>query len=148
MHNINKEKGITLVSLTIYMVILTVVMSVMTVVTTTFYDNISELNSTPRYLAEFNKFAMFFVADVKNYNSATVTDNTIIFDNGPTYKFEGISIFRNDVKIAGNILACKFQLKTYNVNLTTKNIISVYTKIGKDSQHYVEQEVEFTLKYW
>lgn len=148
MYNVNNQKGITLMSLTIYITILTIVIGVMTIVSTTFYDNISELTNTPRYLSEFNKFTMFFATDVKNYNSATVTDNTVIFEEGPTYKFQGVSIYRNDVKIAGNILACKFQSKTYNVNSITKNIISVYMKIGKDSQNYTEKEIEFTLRYW
>ena len=64
------NKGVTLTSLVIYVFALTIVMAAMTTMSTFFYTRIADVLDTPKYLAEFNKFTMFFVTDIKNYNNA------------------------------------------------------------------------------
>ena len=143
------EKGITLTSLVIYIIALSIVMTAMTTMSTYFYGNIGEVLDTPKYLGEFNKFTMFFVADIKNYNSATVTSTTIEFENGPTYIFKDEAIYRNDIKIAKYIMNCTFTAEEpYKVGTVSKNIINVNMKIGKNDNNYVTQNVDFTLRYW
>ena len=143
------QKGITLTSLVIYMMALTIVMAAMTAMSTYFYDNIGEVLDTPKYLGEFNKFTMFFVADIKNYSSATVTDTTIEFENGPTYVFKNGGIYRNDFKIADYIMSCTFtEEEPYKVGTISKNIINVNMQIGKNENRSVTQNLDFTLKYW
>ena len=56
------QKGITLPSLVAYISILMIVIAAMTTMSTFFYKNISGVVDTPKYLSEFNKFSMFFVA--------------------------------------------------------------------------------------
>lgn len=143
-----EERGVTLTALTIYMIIFTLVIGVLTTVSTFFYGNIYEVIDQPKYVTEYNKFIMFFGVDIKNYNSAEVTDTTIKFAGGPTYVYKDNVIFRDDTIIAKNILNCKFSLKTYNVNDLVKNIINVDMMVGKDSEHSLEKSIDFTLKYW
>lgn len=142
------NKGVTLTSLVIYVFALTIVMAAMTTMSTFFYTRIADVLDTPKYLAEFNKFTMFFVTDIKNYNNATVTDTTIEFEGGPTYSYNNGAIYRNDVKIAEYIMNCTFTPETYNVNTTAKNIINVNVQIGKSDNRFIAQNVDFTLKYW
>ena len=125
-----------------------IVIAAMTTMSTFFYKNISGVVDTPKYLSEFNKFSMFFVADIKNYSNANVTSNTIEFENGPTYKYQGNAIYRNDVKIAEYIMSCDFTLSQYNVDTTSKNIINVNMQIGKTAEKSVQENVDFVLKYW
>lgn len=145
---LKSQKGITLTSLVIYMIVFTIIIGVMTTISTFFYSGIGEVVDTPKYMAEFNKFSMFFVADVKNYNNATVTTNSIQFENGPTYRVDGAYIYRNDVAICKYIMNCSFTAKTYNVNNITKNLINVNMQIGKNDKKSVTKNVDFTLKYW
>ena len=145
---INNENGITMTSLVIYIIILTMVIGILTTISTFFYTNMGEAIKVPKYANEFNKFAMFFGTDVKNYNNATVTQSTIQFEDGPTYKYQDDSIYRNDVEIAKNIIMCKFSIHQYNVNTVTKNIINVDFQIGKDNNNMIAKNVDFTLKYW
>lgn len=145
---LRNQKGITLTSLVIYILVFTIIIGVMTTISTFFYSGIGEVVDTPKYLAEFNKFSMFFVADVKNYNNATVTDNTIQFEGGPTYSYDGAYIYRNDTPICRYIMNCTFTSKTYNVNNTTKNLINVNMQIGKNDEKSVTKNIDFTLRYW
>lgn len=145
---IRNNKGITLTALVIYIIIFTLLIGVMTTISTFFYGNMGELVSTPKYVAEFNKFSMFFVVDIKNYNTATVTNTTIEFENGPTYRYENNVIYRNDVAIASRILSCRFTAKEYTANEVTKNLINVTMKIGSNDEKSVTRNVDFTLRYW
>lgn len=145
---IKSEKGITLLALTIYIVIFTIIIGIITTISTYFYGNIGEVTKSSKYISEFNKFVMFFSTDIKNYNEAIVTDNTIKFNDEIIYKFENNAIYRNEVIIAQNVQDCKFSLNKYTVNTVTKNIINVNLKIGKSGDDYFENNVDFTLKYW
>lgn len=142
------QKGITLTSLVAYIAILMIVIAAMTTMSTFFFKNINGVIDTPKYLSEFNKFSMFFVTDIKNYSNANVTSNTIEFENGPTYKYQGNAIYRNDIKIAEYIMNCNFTLSQYNVDTISKNIINVDMQIGKTTEKSVQENVDFVLKYW
>lgn len=142
------EKGITLLALTIYIAIFTIIIGIITTISTYFLGNIEKVANNPRYVSEFNKFVMFFGTDIKNYNEATVTDNTIKFTDNIIYKFENNAIYRNEVIIAQHVQDCKFSLDKYTVNTVTKNIINVEMIIGKNNEDYFQNNIDFTLKYW
>ena len=147
-NKIKNQKGITLAALVVYISVMTIVIATVTVISTFFYDRIGDVVVTPKYAAEINKFIMFFAVDVKDYSSATVTDTTIQFDNGPTYTFEDNTIYRNDTKIAEKILNCTFSSDQYTVNSVTKNLINVTLKAGKNNNDFFEKTITYTLKYW
>lgn len=147
---IESSKGVTLVALTIYILVFTLIIGVMTTISTFFFGNISQVVNTPKYVSEFNKFVMFFATDIKNYSEANVTETTIEFENGPTYKFENNAIYRNNALIAKYIMNCSFTASEYNENTNniTKNIINVNMQIGKNEKNSVTRNIDFTLKYW
>lgn len=141
------EKGITLVSLVIYIVIFVVIIGIMTTISTFFFGNIRTTMNVPRYASEFNKFVMFFGVDIKNNNTANVTSTSIEFENGTKYEFKNNRIYRNDLIIAEDVLECTFTSDTYNVNSITKNIINTDIKIGRNDSIF-EKNIDFVLKYW
>lgn len=145
---IKNNKGVTLAALVIYMILLIIVLAVLTTITTFFRSNIGNIISPPRYLSEYNKFIMFFAVDVKNYDSATVTSDTIEFENGPTYRFKDNCVFRNDVMVSKNVIGCDFSLSNYTVDTTIKNIITVNMKIGSNDEDSMQKSIDFTMKYW
>lgn len=147
-NKIIKEKGVTLVALTIYILIFMMIIGILTTISTFFYNNIGKVIENPKYVSEFNKFVMFFATDIKNYNSATVTENTVTINDNIIYKFENNKIYRNDTVIAKNILSCKFTITPFNVNTITKNIINLDIKIGRNSSDFFEKNIDFTMKYW
>ena len=62
------QKGITLAALTVYIFIFTLIIGVITTISNSFYANIGDVVDAPKYIAEFNKFTMFFAVDIKNYS--------------------------------------------------------------------------------
>lgn len=137
------EKGITLMSLIIYIIVLMLVTAMLIKVSDTFFFNLKNISDSEKYTAEFNKFNMYFIEDIKNNKSTYKLENDeIIFENGIiyTYKMEEQAIYRNKVKVCSNVTNCEF-LKAENE--LDKNIIKAIIQIK--SERY---ENEYVLKYW
>lgn len=145
-----KERGITLVSLIIYITLMCLVIATLSIVSDLFYSNTKYIKDNSKNISEYNKFNMYFIDDVKNNkNTYQVTDDTIIFEDGTIYTYKADidnSIYRNRVKICQNIAYCNFSESEQIVNNTTKSIIKVHMVI--DGSKLFETVNEYVLKYW
>ena len=111
------EKGITLISLIIYVIALTIVIGIIAVISGYFYNNIATSSEDIEPMVEYTKFNSFFSEEVnekeiKVLDCKTTTDSTgkidtsyIVFDNGVQYTYisENKGIYRNKVKIARGV---------------------------------------------
>lgn len=144
------EKGITLIALTIYMIVMCLVVSMLAVISDLFYANTNYLKENSKYMAEYNKFNMYFIEDVKNNkNILNIENNKIEFEDGTIYNYKAdpdYSIYRNKVKICTNIVYCKFTQTEETINNTTKKIINVHMII--DGTNLFETNNKYVLKYW
>ena len=80
-----EERGITLGSVTIYVIALLIVVGVISTITSFFYSNIINVNDNSKNMAQITKFNMYFLKDVKdaNNNVEVSADNTnITFSSG------------------------------------------------------------------
>lgn len=136
------EKGITLISLTIYIITMVVVLATVAVISTYFYTNISETSDTMDPLTEYTKFNRFFSEEVNRSNIKVLEceSHYIAFDNGVQYSFiaNNKGIYRNQVKIAKEVTNCTFLYEIKN----GKNIVVVTIQIGNSNP----KRVEYTLK--
>ena len=122
------QKGITLTSLTVYIIVMTIVISVVAFISTYFYKNVDSLSNDINPLTEYTKFNSFF-SDEVNHNNIKILEckeNYVAFDNGVQYTFvlENKAIYRNQIKIAEDIEMCKFEY-------TMKNAKDVIDSIKK-----------------
>ena len=144
------EKGITLISLIIYMIVMCIVIATLAMISDSFYTNTNYIKESSKYVSEYNKFNMYFIEDVKNNKDTyKVTNNEIIFNDGTVYTYKADtdkSIYRGKVKICTNILFCNFTKTQVEVNGITKNIIQVHMVI--DGAKNFETINEYVLKYW
>ena len=143
------QKGVTLLALTIYLIVLVIVIAVLAIISDIFYNNRDYLTDRTRYMAEYNKFAMYFIEDVKKNRYAQATGNQIIFEDGTVYTYVAESdrgIYRNKVKICNNITFCNFSKSTITVNNTEKYIIDVHIVIAH--KEIFDTTNEFVLRYW
>ena len=70
------QKGVTLLSLILYMIALSIVIAMLGTISQLFFANTQYITENSKYVAEFNKFNMYFIEDVKkNKNTKEVTDN-------------------------------------------------------------------------
>lgn len=144
------EKGITLLSLIIYIILLVLVVSMLSIISSLFFSNTNIIKDNSKNIAEFNKFNMYFIEDVKNNtNTYEVTPEKIVFEDGTVYTYKkdpDTGIYRNKVKICNNIGYCYFSKQEKTVNNFTKQIINVHMII-KGSKIF-ETTNNYVLKYW
>ena len=142
------EKGITLTSLIIYIVLLILVVGILSIVSQHFYSNTSYITDMGKYVSEFNKFNMYFVEDVKNNsNIYSIEPSKVVFEDGTIYTYYERSIYRNKVEICKNIYNCEFtQKEEIDSNNFIKKIINV--KMAIEGSKLFETQNDYVLKYW
>ena len=149
------EKGITLISVIMYVLIMVVLIGLVATLITYFNNNISLMDASSGNVAEYNKFNMYFIEDIKTNNQALVENLVnqegenfcqIAFADGDiyTYTIGDDSIYKNSQKIASNIE--DFTAEEYRVD--EKTCIRISIRIGtKDNANYTKT-IEYVLKYW
>ena len=142
------EKGITLTSVVVYVLIATALISSIALLSSFFFSNMSLIKEQNQYAPEFNKFSMFFIEDVKNNKSAEVTTTKVTFADGTVYEYKSNekAVYRNDTKITEKLDSFTFSSSEYIVSNTTKQIINV--KMMIDGVPNSINGIEYVLKYW
>ena len=138
------EKGITLVSMTVYVIAMVIAIVVISSLTGYYYKNVDTSTDSQNINTQYIKFNRFFSEEVNTSGNIIIESNLddennryIIFANKNQYTFikENKSIYFNNVKIASNIEDCIFTLgmnngkNTVTVNIKGKNFdkTTVYT---------------------
>lgn len=144
------QRGITLTSLAIYIVLIFVVLAILATVTLNFQSGVKEITKEGTEIAEINKFNMYFLQEVKKQGNEIdkITNDEILFATGNKYTFKyDNNIYLNDsIKIAENIEKCIFSNNLEN----GRNIIKVTIKVkGLDEQviDYVLNSDKFSENY-
>ena len=140
------QKGITLISLTIYVLVMAIVVGVVAIISTFFYSNMNNTTQDLDPITEYTKFNSFF-SDEVNHSNIKILDcgttedgqNYIAFDNGVQYTFipENQGIYRNQVEIAKGVTNCTF---TRNIK-NGKDVVEVVFQAGNRTR-----ETTYTLK--
>ena len=128
------EKGATLISLTVYVIVLSVVIGVMGILSGFFFKNIKNVKDI-NPLTEFTKFNSFFTdeinhKDIKVLECKTNGNNSyIVFSNGVQYSFIAANkgIYKNKTKICNSIDKCQFT----TINTNGKEKIKVEFQAGE-----------------
>ena len=137
------EKGITLTSIIVYIIIMLVVISIVSVITSFFYNNVEDVGSQVDPSKEFTRFNSFFIDDINKSNSGVErcdeNGKYIILSDGTQYTFENNSIYRGKVKISEGIESVEFETET---NENEKEVVHIKYKLTKDTE---EKTTKFTL---
>ena len=145
---VKNNKGITLISLIIYVLVVTIVLSILTVVFSNFDKNKDLAEDKGKYIAELDKMALYFIRDSKNNLDANVEVDRVVFADGTNYKYEKEekSIYRNKVKIAQNIEYCTFLRQKISSGGVNKIMITV--DIIPSGYEINRRITDYILKYW
>lgn len=140
------EKGITLVSLVIYVVIMVLVIGVMSSVSVKFYKNTQSLDDDTTDLIEFTNFNNYFIKEIKIANNKIdqiSEDGTyILFRTGNSFSLKGNSIFYNNIEISKNVNKLQF---LYDKDSEGNDIIDVvkmtieYENYSKEMKYKIEE---------
>lgn len=136
------QKGITLISLTVYVIVMLIVVATLSVLSNFFFKNIKNGTKNIDPLTEYTKFTNFFTEEVNHNNIKVldVKDSYIAFDDGVQYTFvqENKGVYRNQIKICNGVESCSFDYKIEN----GRNVVTVNIKI----ESIDEKTAEYTLR--
>lgn len=130
-----KEKGVTLISLTIYVITMAVVVAILATVSTFFYKNVRDVNIDIDPITQFTTFNSYFSDEINHPNLKVIkcgitesNQSYIVFSNNVQYTYvpENEGIYRNTVKICKNIQNCEFSENIVN----GKSVITVNFESG------------------
>lgn len=130
------NKGITLVSLVIYIAIIMVVTAAVIRITTYFKNNMADVADVS-FETEFQKINLYLLDEAKTTGNGIdeiINGTKIIFTNGNEYEYVALdkTIFLNDtIKICENVESCVFSQKTAE---NGKNVLEVTIKIGETTK--------------
>lgn len=145
------EKGITMVSLIIYVIAMLITVTIITIVTSYFYQNIDIDSDKYTYFSEFTKFESFISEEVNKTDNQILDigevvennkkQNYIAFSSGNQYTYipENQAIYQNNVKIANGVEQCSFKEKQVNGKPAFEVSIKIQDKTRK---------VQYVLKNW
>lgn len=135
------QKGITLISLTIYVIVMAIVIGVIAIVTGVFFKSLQQSKFYTDPIAEYTAFNSYFSEEVNHPGLKILNceDNYVAFDNGIVYTFseENQGIYRNQVKICKDIEQCTFSETIKN----GKQVVEVRIKAGSQ-----DRTTTYTLK--
>lgn len=105
------QKGITLVSLIIYVIVMVIVLTIMSSIISKFYSNMGVMHTNVQEILEFNKFNIYFLKEIKQYNNKldTINANYILFSSGNSFSFNSNKIYYNNIQICKNVKNINFE---------------------------------------
>lgn len=125
------QKGITLISLTIYIIVMVIVVTVVALISNYMFKNMNSVSEAIDPLTEYIRFNSFFTDEVNTSGIKILDcqDDYILFDNNVQYTFveANEAIYLNKAKIAKNVTNCTFSVsendgkKQINVQITLEN---------------------------
>lgn len=135
-----KEKGITMVSLVVYIVVMIIVLGVMSSIITNFYNNTETLQGNVGEIIEFNKFNNYFLKEIKARNNKidTIKENYILFSTGNSFSISSGIIYYNSIKVCENVNEMKIE--------ANKNEDGVYEDIIKVTLNFEKFNKFITYK--
>lgn len=140
-----RDKGITLTSLIIYIIVLVIVVGIIASISTFFYQNVETITEDSNNNEEFIKFNSYFTQEVNETNNKPVEvgkngdQNYLLLTNGNQYTFTNGSVYLNKIRICQNIKQCTFELDN-SMEKVTVNFIA---------NNNFKKTITYTFnKYW
>ena len=94
-----KQRGVTLTTLSIYIIVATILLGTLTFINVNIMSELAQLTKRSKATNEIMKFYSFFLDDVKSANNVLeFSDSYIRFDNGVQYLIK----YRSNAKVEGN----------------------------------------------
>ena len=153
------QKGVTLISLTIYVIALTFIIAMLSVISTYFYKNVNDTQDDITPLTEFTNFNSYFTTDANTSNMiylttgssadysyiALINKDTINEENPEVIKYIYVgtdkTVYRETkdalISVARNVNECSFaKLSEEKQTNNSKTKIEIKLEIGNTEKTY------------
>lgn len=121
---VKKEKGITLVSLIMYIVAMTLIVVVIATISRSFYKNISQFGNSDSIELKVEKFNTFFLKQINTASTTVSSCNTtkIVFSDGTNYEYKNNAIYYGtsdkSLKLCDGVTDLKFEYRSADSTIT------------------------------
>lgn len=137
------QKGNTLTSLVIYIIVMFMVLGVMSTIINSFYENNDSIAADTEEIVEFNNFNVYFLEEIKKNgnNLDSIQDNYILFTSGNSFSMYNKKIYYNDIEICNGVKEFKVQQGENGDNLD-KTIVYVtisFENFSKSINYKIEE---------
>ena len=138
-----KEKGITLISLVIYIIGLIVIMSVVGTLMSFYNNNVIKLNDTSDVNMELSKFTAKMIEETKQAGNAIteIAGTTIKFSNGNIYTYQDNKIYENSIVVSQHVKEFLAELETDG----NKQILRIYIVLEKGNSK-IEKNLSYVIE--
>ena len=125
------EKGITLISLVLYVILMTIIVTIVVNITAAFYSSLNEFDRESESAVAFSKFNMYFLNDIKKAGAAigktTDTSIEVTYMDRPSvvYSIQNKVLYRDSIKICDGIDDSKI------TSYTDANTVKVSLTMGE-----------------
>ena len=134
------ERGITLSSLIIYILVMMIVIGVMTSVSLIFYRNTSNLDNRTVEISKYNNFNTYFIKEIKSPGNGidTIQQNYILFKSGNSFSFNNNNIYYNNLSIVDGVQNVVFSKPEINDD-TVISVNIVFEEFSKNMKYKIEE---------
>jgi len=137
------QKGITLVSLVIYVIVMLIVIGVMSSIINNFYKNTDAIQGNVEEVVEFNKFNNYFLKEVKTRNNTVdnISENYILFTSGNSFSISNNIIYYNNVEICNGVQSMEITLGKNGdeIDKTIVNVSINFNNFNKSISYKIEE---------
>ena len=140
------QKGITLVSLLVYIIVMIIIIGGLSTISYNFYRNTQALEVDTEDIVEFSNFIEYFIKEIKKANNKIDNiseDGTyIVFTDGNSFMLNNKSIYYNQIEISKNVNSLKFEYDKDEENNEITDIIKVsveYSNYSKQMKYKLEE---------
>ena len=140
------QKGITLVSLLVYIIVMIIIIGGLSTISYNFYRNTQALEVDTEDIVEFSNFNEYFIKEIKKANNKIdkiSEDGTyIVFTDGNSFMLNNKSIYYNQIEISKNVNSLKFEYDKDEENNEITDIIKVsveYSNYSKQMKYKLEE---------
>lgn len=140
-------KGITLMTLIMYVGVLFIVIAIMSSIISNFYQNNAAVDKHTKDILEFNKFNSYFLKEIKkagNDVENTVKNNTdnsyvnyILFKTGNSFSLKNNIIYYNNIKVCEGVGDLSFEYDS--AKKTIKTIVNFKNGFSKTITYKIEE---------
>lgn len=120
------QRGITLVSLVVYILVMLVAIAIMGSITNNFYKNTDAIQENVEEVVKFNKFNNYFLKEVKTKNNKvdSISNNYILFTSGNSFSLSNNVIYYNNIEICDKVQSMEITFGK-NGDVEDKTIVNV-----------------------
>lgn len=140
------QKGITLVSLLVYIIVMIIIIGGLSTISYNFYRNTQALEVDTEDIVEFSNFNEYFIKEIKKANNKIDNiseDGTyIVFTDGNSFMLNNKSIYYNQIEISKNVNSLIFEYDKDEENNEITDIIKVsveYSNYSKQMKYKLEE---------